>query len=180
MSMIIVGGANESAKCPDMEITNQALKASILQELPSRLLGQTAVLVGRMVGQTLASVGARRYHFAVLATLREFGPTSQAELCRRTDIDRSDMNATLNELESAGSILRSIDPANRRQNIVALTKRGRARFEDLRCRLEVAQNKAFGLLSADEKSLLMGLLRRVHDHLAAESEGDGEERRPQR
>lgn len=155
-----------------MEITKQSCKAPILRELPSRLLGQTAALVGRIAGEALAQTQAHRHHFAVLATLEAFGPASQAELCRRTDLDRSDMNAALNVLEDRGEIQRRTDPADRRQNIVKLTRRGKERFTELRIRIEEGQNRALASLSAAERATLILLLQRLHDDLAAEPQTD--------
>ncbi len=149
-----------------MDITKNAEKAPVLKTLPSRLLGQTAALVGRVAGDALADAGSHRYAFAVLATLDAFGPLSQAELCRRTDLDRSDMNGTVNALEAEGSVTRRPDPADRRQNIVALTEAGRTRFDDLERRLSAAQDKALAPLSGDERALLVQFLQRLHDHLS--------------
>jgi DNA-binding MarR family transcriptional regulator len=149
-----------------MDITKQAEKAPTLRDLPSRLLGQTAALVGRVAGEALAEAGSHRYAFATLATLDAFGALSQAELCRRTDLDRSDMNATVNALETEGSVTRQPDPMDRRQNIVTLTEAGRARFEDLERRLAAAHDRALSPLSAEERAVLVGLLQRLHDHLA--------------
>ena len=151
-----------------MKISSRGNEAPALSRLPSRLLGRTALLVGRFVGEVLTRSGAHRHHFAVLATLEAFGPASQAELCRRTDLDRSDMNASINALESEGSVRRAVDPTNRRQNVVALTDAGRTRFNDLLNHLEAAQSEAFAPLSMNERAELMRLLRRVHDHLASE------------
>src|SRR4051794_17157658 len=66
-----------------------------------------------------AAEGAH-HPFAVLATLDAFGACSQAELCRRTDLDRNDMNAVINPLEAEGAVTRVPDPGNRRQNIVEI------------------------------------------------------------
>ena len=149
-----------------MEITSQADTAPILRDLPSRLLGRVATLVGKVAGDALAAHGAHRHQFAVLATLQAFGPASQTDLCRRTDIDRSDMNAILNALETEGMVGRETDPSNRRRNIVRLTKAGAARHDALRKVVEAAQDKALAALSAKERKELVRLLRVIHDDLA--------------
>src|SRR5690348_10747151 len=122
-----------------MLISAQNDKASLLRELPSRLLWQTAVLVGKVVSESLTAEGTHRHQFATLATLEAFGASSQAELCRRTDLDRSDMNAVVNALVLEGSVRRYPDPHNRRQNIVELTKLGHSRFQHLREKVLQAQ-----------------------------------------
>jgi len=50
------------------------------------------------------------YQLAEPATLDAFGAISQAELCRRTSIDRSDMNAVVNALEAEDMVTRVSDP----------------------------------------------------------------------
>lgn len=149
-----------------MEITNQAGKAPLLRDLPSRLLGQTAALVSRVANEALTAERAHRHQFAALATLDAFGATSQAELCRRTDIDRSDMNAIINALEAEGAVTRVPDPDNRRQNIVEMTNTGRARFEHLKTCLMDAQDRALAPLAEVERRELLRLLQMLHDHLA--------------
>ena len=56
--------------------------------------------------------------------LDEFGPASQAELSYRTGIYRSDVVAVINELADRGHVERSPNPADRRQNVIILTKQG--------------------------------------------------------
>ena len=149
-----------------MEITSQAEKAPLLRDLLSRLLSQTAALVSKSLSDVLARERAHRHQFAALATLDAFGPSSQAELCRRTDIDRSDMTAVINALEAEGALTRGMDQDNRRQNIVSLTERGRARFDHLTMRIAAAQDRALAALSQPERQELLRLLKKLHDHLA--------------
>ena len=149
-----------------MEITKLTDQAPLWRDLPSRLLNQTAILVGRVVNETLAREGTDRYRFAVVATLDAFGPASQAELGRRTNVDPSDMNAVINGLEAEGIVKRVSNPDDRRQNIVAVTKMGRARFRRLKADLAVAQDRALAPLDAAERRELLRLLRILHDYHA--------------
>lgn len=151
-----------------MDITRHADQAPLWRNLASRLLNQTAILVGRIVNEALAAEGAHRYQLAVLATLDTFGAISQAELCRRTNIDRSDMNAVVTALELEGLITRVSDPADRRQNIVEMTKRGKMRFQRLSVDLRKAEGCALAPLAPAERRELLRLLRILHDHHAVE------------
>ena len=150
-----------------MEITRHEDQAPLWRNLASRLLNQTAILVGKVVSEALAVEGSHRYQFAVLATLDAFGAISQAELCRRTNIDRSDMNAVVNALEAEGVVMRVADPDDRRQNIVEMTKRGKARFERLRAGLVAAEDRALAPLAPADRRELLRLLRKLHDYHAA-------------
>ena len=89
-----------------------------LRTLPSRLINGAALTVNRIVDQALAQAGVRRYHYALLATLEEYGPASQAALGRRTGIDRSDVVATVNDLAERQLVKRAPDPEDRRRNII--------------------------------------------------------------
>src|SRR6266540_1005549 len=68
-----------------------------LRRLPSRLLTQTAMHADRLVNEGLARADDRKWHYAVLAALQEFGPASQAALSRRTGIYRSDLVAIIQD-----------------------------------------------------------------------------------
>ncbi len=159
-----------------MDITSHAGQAPLWRNLASRLLSQTAILVGRVVNEALAVEGTHRYQLAVLATLDAFGAISQAELCRRTNIDRSDMNAVVNELEAEGTVKRLSDPDDRRQNIVEMTKTGKARFKRLKASLAEAEDRALTPLAPADRRELLRLLRILQDYHAvpppsAESRG---------
>ena len=159
-----------------MDITRHAGQAPLWRDLSSRLLNQTAILVGKVVSEALAVEGAHRYQLAVLATLDAFAAVSQAELCRRTNIDRSDMNAVVNALESEGIVTRVSDPDDRRQNIVEMTEAGKAHFLRLKTGLAKAEDRALAPLSKADRRELLRLLRILHDYHAvpppsAESRG---------
>ncbi|MGO9234720.1 MAG: MarR family winged helix-turn-helix transcriptional regulator [Methylocella sp.] len=159
-----------------MDITRHAGQAPLWRNLASRLLNQTAILVGRVVSEALAVEGTHRYQLAALATLDAFGAVSQAELCRRTNIDRSDMNAVVNALEAEGIVTRVSDPDDRRQNIVEMTETGKARFERLKAGLAEAEDRALAPLAPADRRELLRLLRILHDYHAvpppsAESRG---------
>ncbi|MET8797528.1 MarR family transcriptional regulator [Nocardia sp. NPDC004568] len=144
-----------------------------LRSLPTRLINQTALLADRATEQALADTGSRRYHYAVLTTLREAGAASQAELGRRTGIDRSDMVAVLNELVARGFAVRAADPEDRRRNIVTLTEPGSAHLDELDRRLDRAQDELLTALSAAERRTLVGLLTRILDaHATATARGE--------
>ncbi len=102
--------------------------AARLRSLPTRLLSLAATRADRQVNEALAAVAARKWHYAVLATLDEFGPASQAELSDRTRIYRSDLVGVVSELAGRGHVERAPDPADRRRNVITLTDGGRRRL----------------------------------------------------
>ena len=137
---------------------------ALVRTKPSWLLNQAAIPANRLVAETLASVNARRYHYVLLAALDEAGPASQAELSRRTTIDRSDMVATINELADHRLVERTADPTDRRRNVISLTAAGRRQLHKLDSLLDKVQDRLLAPLSADERRQLVDLLTRVVDH----------------
>jgi DNA-binding MarR family transcriptional regulator len=134
---------------------------SVLTQLPSWLLTQSATHAQRIVGEAFAAGGARGYHFRLLATLVEFGPASQAALGRRSCIDRSDVVAALNELEADGYVGRSPDPDDGRRNIITITPSGRRQYRRLTTLATKAQDEIFAALSPADRSRLTTLLGRL-------------------
>ena len=100
------------------------------ERLPSWLLTQTASHAHRLVGDGFSSVNARGYHYRLLATLEQCGPTSQADLGRRSGIHLSDMVAAINELADREFVERTPDPADGRAMMLGVTDEGRRRLTD--------------------------------------------------
>ncbi|BBB01539.1 putative MarR family transcriptional regulator [Actinacidiphila reveromycinica] len=144
-----------------------------LAALPSRLLNLTAAQGERMISGRLAEADARKWHYAVLAALEEYGPASQATLSRRTGIYRSDLVAVINELEARGTVRRAPDPDDRRRNVVTLTPAGRTQLDRLDAVLGAVQDDLLAPLSGPERAELTSLLARLVAHHAALREGEG-------
>jgi DNA-binding MarR family transcriptional regulator len=134
-----------------------------LRQLPSWLAGQVARRAEVLVSDALAHEGVRRQHFTVMTSLVEQGPASQATLGRRLWIDRSDLNAILNELEHDGLISRVRDERDRRRNVVELTPRGRDALKRLDTRVDAAQRALLEPLSVTDRDELVRLLGQLAD-----------------
>ena len=132
-----------------------------LRALPSWLVNQVALAANRAVAEGLAAAGTRRHHYSLLAALDDVGPTSQAELGRRTMIDRSDMVAAVNELAEQGYVERTPDPADRRRNVVSLTPAGGRRLRQLDRLLAKVQDDILAPLPAEDRTRLVALLTRL-------------------
>ena len=135
-----------------------------LRRRASRLLSQLTARSDRLINEGLAQVDARKWHVAVLASLQEYGPGSQATLSRRTGIYRSDMVGVLNELAERGLVERVPDPDDRRRNIITISARGRRRLPRLDKVLDDLHDELLAPLSAAERDQLVQLLTRLLDH----------------
>ena len=135
-----------------------------LAEKPSWLLTQLAVHAHRLASEGFAEVGARGYHYRILAALGEFGAASQAVLGRRCNMDRSDVVAAINELAEQGFVERTADPDDRRRNIVTLTKAGGKHLRRMDRALDKVQDDLLEPLAAEDRAALTGLLTRLLAH----------------
>ncbi|MBA9006306.1 MarR family winged helix-turn-helix transcriptional regulator [Thermomonospora cellulosilytica] len=131
---------------------------------PSWLLTQMAVHAHRLASDGFGEVGARGYHYRILAALDEFGAASQAELGRRCNMDRSDVVAAINELAAQGFVERTPDPDDRRRNIVTLTTAGARQLRRMDRALDKVQDDLLGPLSAEDRQTLTRLLTRLLAH----------------
>lgn len=129
--------------------------------LPSWLLAQAAASSGRTVGAALASTGAHRSQYAVLAALDEHGPSSQTELSDSVGLDRSDLVRLLDTLVADDLVVREPDPDDRRRNRIVLTPAGDARLRELDGVLASAQAEVTAALSDAERERLVALLRKL-------------------
>jgi MarR family transcriptional regulator, lower aerobic nicotinate degradation pathway regulator len=137
---------------------------SRILEMPSWLITRAYAYSHRLLAEGFGAAGVRGYHFRLLAALEEFGPASQADLGRRTSIDRSDVVAALNELAARGLIQRSRDPDDRRRNVITITPAGTKQLGALAPILDGVQDQLLAPLSAAERTQLVGLLTRLLEH----------------
>jgi len=129
-----------------------------LRCLTSWLLMQAAQRAGRLAAGRMATLGVSKATYPALATLSEFGPSSQAELGRRLGIDRKDVSALAVELELTGVVKRSADPEDMRRNRLAITAEGRALLRRLDAAFAGLQEDLLAGLSAEERAVLARLL----------------------
>jgi MarR family transcriptional regulator, lower aerobic nicotinate degradation pathway regulator len=136
-----------------------------IRERPTWLISRTYARAHALLTEGFAAsgTGLRSYHYRLLAALDEWGPASQADLARRTGVDRSDVVTVLGQLEPRRLIKRSVDPSNRRRNVVSITRAGRKQLQALDSTLDDIQEAFLAPLSLSERRHLMKLLRKVVD-----------------
>ena len=147
-----------------MEVAHGHDEANVprrLQALPSRLLNLAAMYAQRQVGDRLATLDSRKWHYATLAALEEFGPDSQSGLSDRSGIYRSDLVATINELTARGLVVRAPDPADRRRNVIMITDEGRRHLKRLDALIADAQAEFLAPLSEADREELTRILKLI-------------------
>lgn len=149
-------------------------KPDRLLRLPSLLMNLVASHGNRFVRDRLGQLD-RRVPYAVLAALSEFGSSSQADISRRTGIDRGDLVALVAELEGEGLVTKRPDTTDRRRNSVEITAAGERHLARLDSEIEAAQRDLLEPLEPLEREQLISLLQRLlefHDHPTDDVEGD--------
>jgi DNA-binding MarR family transcriptional regulator len=130
---------------------------------PTWLLSRANARAQSLLAAGFAAEGFRGYQYRLLAALDQYGPGSQADLGRHTGIDRSDVVAALNELAEGGFVRRVPDAADRRRNVVSITRKGRGALERLDAMLDQVQEAVLEPLAPDERAALLRLLTRMGD-----------------
>jgi DNA-binding MarR family transcriptional regulator len=82
-------------------------------------------------------------------------------LGRQLGVDRTVMTYLLDELEQAGLVARTPDPADRRARRITLTESGQARLCALERSLRAAEDDLLAPLDSGERAELRALLLRV-------------------
>ncbi|MEU4240156.1 MarR family transcriptional regulator [Actinoplanes sp. NPDC026619] len=135
-----------------------------MERLPSWLLTQTAAHAGRLVSEGFATSGGRGYHYRILNSLHQDGPTSQASLGRRTGIYQSDIVAALNELQAGEYVMRILDRTDKRRNVITITPKGRERMQELAATAAGIQDALLEPLDETERQELTRLLTKLYEH----------------
>ena len=81
--------------------------------------------------------------------------TSVTELASALELDKSTLSRTVEAAVRAGLIDRSVDPLNRRQQIVCLTDLGRQTAESINSRCDASYTRLFDFIPRDKRPLVV-------------------------
>ncbi|MEU0174035.1 MarR family transcriptional regulator [Streptomyces massasporeus] len=132
-----------------------------IRSLPSWLLGRAAARGRALVAEALAEEDMRMWHHVVLSAVRDLAPVAQADLGRGVRLDPKDLVGVLNDLQSAGLVVREPDPKDRRKNAVSLTERGAQLLKRCEKAARAANDELLAPLSAAEREQFMAMLLRI-------------------
>ena len=122
------------------------------------LLKHAQLRLSELSARALDPLGISGRECAVLITIDDAEPLSQQQAADRMRIDRTTMVALVDELEDKGLLERRPDPADRRRNVIALTKPGRRTLRRARAATAEAESR---VLSETQRATLRGLLRGI-------------------
>lgn len=139
--------------------------------LPSRIVALPMYLMLALTREgyrhgVQSNLQIRMTHYAVLAVLAEFGPSSQQAIAERVGFDKSDVTKIINHLEDQAFVQRMEDEADRRRHSVALTAKGEQQLEASDEELVASMRYFLRGLTSEEYGQLQELLLKaleVHD-----------------
>jgi DNA-binding MarR family transcriptional regulator len=105
-------------------------------------------------------LGMKMKGYATLSALRN-GPMPQQQLCISMHLDANNCVLLLNDMEAAGHVRRTRDPADRRRHIVEITDAGCAALARADAALNTVEDEVLGPLDAEERETLRQLLGRA-------------------
>jgi MarR family transcriptional regulator, lower aerobic nicotinate degradation pathway regulator len=148
-----------------LELPQGAKAPGRVRDLPTWLISRSYTRSNALLNEGFAATGTglRPYHYRLMASIDDEGPIGQAELGRVSGIDRSDVANMLADLEQRGLVERTVDPTNRRRNIVAITQAGSNQLTALGDVLDEIQEQVLAPLSPNERRQLTNVLRKLLD-----------------
>jgi DNA-binding MarR family transcriptional regulator len=133
-----------------------------LRHLVSWQAGRVATIGARLTAQHMPLEA--RSDYAVLASLDEHGPLSQADIGRLLGLDRNNVNGIVVRLDTSGMVTRNPDPSDRRRNVVTITSNGRSRLSELQEHAAAVQRELLAGLDEADRDTLVRLLETVLAH----------------
>lgn len=137
------------------------LRSSVVGDDISFLLARANALSVAAGNAALVPLGLKVRLYSVLALAAGDSGLSQRELAEFLRLDPSQVVSLVDDLQSRGLVERRPDPADRRMNVVAATAAGRALAGRAHHAAEKAERATHADLTADERTLLADLLRRL-------------------
>ena len=96
-----------------------------------------------------------------LSTIAESGSMSQNDPASVLGVDSARLVAITDEMEKRGVAIRTVDPDDRRRNLITLTKSGQALLNRAHRVAQRVEAELLGALSTSEQETLRKLLRKT-------------------
>lgn len=121
----------------------------------------------RNIGHTLRHISeGKGSQQRILTILLEAGTIAQSELTQQLGVQPGSASEVIGKLESAGLILRTPSPSDRRTMDITLTPEGQIQAEKFLALREQRHRAMFACLSEEEKATLLSLLERINEDWA--------------
>ncbi|MGI8336099.1 MarR family winged helix-turn-helix transcriptional regulator [Actinomadura scrupuli] len=137
------------------------LTGALPESITSRsgfLIARSHVALRQRAAHALRALGIEPRHFGTLTALAAAEPCSQQRLAARLGVSGPAIVQTVDDLHTAGLIVRDRNPADRREHVLRLTASGRAHLDRARDTLDGIQREVAALLGPSAAGELNALL----------------------
>ncbi len=125
------------------------------------LLHRVAAALGGAVDTAARRHGLGIRAHIVLSAINDSGPHTQLGIGQLLALDKTAVTAVLDQLESNGWIVRTVDPQDRRMRRPEITDAGRALVAASRVDVDTAERGVLEEMTPEEVRTLRGLLRKL-------------------
>jgi DNA-binding MarR family transcriptional regulator len=148
------------------------MRAEVHREI-ALLMTQMRRLCFVTINKRLALVGSSTPIYLVLFRLANDQEVPQAELAFDAAIDPAALSRLIRDMTAEGLVTTRVDPADKRQRWVKITRKGRTLEATLGRIVDDALEPFMNGLTEEEEQDFLRLLRKAHAHVvAAATEGD--------
>lgn len=117
-----------------------------------------------VLSKCLEDLDVERY-YSVLYFLAENDGCTQQHICNNLAIDKTAMVKVIDYLIKAGYIDRNVNPDDRREHFIVLTKKGTKHTEEIVAAFKSIDDKIFADISKSEKDIFIKVLCRLTSNL---------------
>lgn len=119
-----------------------------------------------VLSKSLENIDIERY-YSVLYFLKENDGCTQQHICNNLAIDKTAMVKVIDYLIKAGYINRNVNPVDRRQHFIVLTKKGTKQTEEIVNAFEAIDTEIFSKIPKTDKETFIKVLLQLTDNLKA-------------
>ena len=131
-------------------------------------IGTKALLLSKyyygVLSKTLENIDSERY-FSILYFLNENNGCNQQCICNNLAIDKTAMVKVIDYLIKNDMVERDINPNDRREHFIKLTKKGHKQTEEVVRAFKAIDSQMFSKISKDDQEVFMRVLSQLSSNL---------------
>lgn len=131
-------------------------------------IGTQALIMSKryysVLSKRLEGLDTERY-FSILYFLYEHNGCNQQCICNNLAIDKTAMVKVIDYLIKLGIVDRNVNPKDRREHFIVLTKKGVKQTEEIVKRFQEIDEEIFTNISSDEKETFLKTLNQLSSNL---------------
>ena len=117
-----------------------------------------------VLSKNLENIDTERY-FAILYFLSENNGCNQQCICNNLAIDKTAMVKVIDYLMKTDMVERDINPKDRREHFIKLTKKGQKQTEEIVKAFKAIDANIFSTISKDEQEIFLKVLTKLSSNL---------------